>query len=107
AQSLAPRRPTLPAPRPLLPAAAPTARRDAALLPPLPPPTLQRETDPAALPARATRTQRVRIALDWVAGESPRQKVEMLERAREAARLLEARGLHVELVHGRDVPLQR
>lgn len=108
-QALTLRQPTLPTAPPLRPAAAapPTTRLDAASLPPLPPPVLQRETDPAELPARVSRTQRVRIALDWVAGESPRRKAEAVERAREAARALEAQGLRVELIRGRDVPTQR
>ena len=51
--------------------------------------------------------ERVRIALDWVAGEDPWQQPDLLERAAEAARRLERRGIQVEFVRGREVPINQ
>ncbi|MGH2461176.1 MAG: hypothetical protein ACRDIY_20145, partial [Chloroflexota bacterium] len=60
-----------------------------------------------AVGARASQTETVRISLDWVAGADPWQRPEVIARAREAARALEAHGLRVELVRGHAVAAHR
>ena len=55
----------------------------------------------------ATPPERVRVEIDWVAGQDPWRRKETLEKAREAARRLESRGVRLEFVRGREVPAER
>ena len=63
-------------------------------------------TSSVASPA-AGGSETVRLSLDWVAGSDPWQRPEIIERARETVRDLEARGVRVEIVRGHAVAAHR
>ena len=106
-----PGRADLPALPPTAPtrAAKPLAKEAAAALaePIGPHPGLQLRKA-ASTPHRArAAAERVRIELDWVAGEDPWKRRDALARARRMARSLESQGIRVEFVRGREVPAER
>lgn len=51
--------------------------------------------------------ERIRVEIDWVVGQDPWEQRATLEHAQEVARTLASRGVQLELVRGREVPIER